>query len=116
MGRHLKLTVWGLVLALAPIVVFVGATSYRAENGVVTEYSYLNLAAVAGGVAAAAIAVVLLRRDPGGVARPAWVVPVCVLLLVLGAFQVVRGLGLFPGITGCEVETGLGGMCTPTVF
>lgn len=41
-------------------------------------------------------------------------VPVRVLLLVLGALQVVRGLGLFPGITGCVVESGMGGMCTPS--
>ncbi|WP_291416801.1 hypothetical protein [Actinophytocola sp.] len=42
------------------------------------------------------------------------VVLVCVLVVVLGAFQLVRGAGLLPGITGCTSESGTMGFCKTT--
>ena len=102
MTRPVKLTIVGVVLGLLPFVVFVGATTQTVENGVVTQSSYLNIAAVAGGIAAACIGIALLRRGPSAMSedrRPGWAIPVCALLLLLGAFQVVRGVGLLPVMT-----------------
>jgi hypothetical protein len=42
--------------------------------------------------------------------------PVCVVLIVLGAAQIVRGAGFFPMILGCETESGTMGFCRPTVI
>lgn len=112
MTRPVKLTLWGAGLALLPFVVFVGATSYQVVNGEITQYSYLNLAAIAGGVGAVGVAIALLRRGPSeNDPRPGWVVPVCVALVLLGAFQVVRGVGVLPGITGCVSNSGSSGFC-----
>jgi hypothetical protein len=43
--------------------------------------------------------------------RPGWAVPVCVALILLGVFQVVRGFGALPEITGCVSESGSAGFC-----
>lgn len=115
MRRHVKLTAWGAALALLPFVIFIGATSYTVENGVITQYSYLNLAAIAGGITAVGIAIALVRRDPGSGERPPrWAVLVCVLVAVLGVFQVVRGVGVLPEITGCTSDSGSAGFCKTT--
>jgi hypothetical protein len=109
-----KLTLWGTALGLLPFLIFVGATSYAMKNGVVTEYTYLNLAAIAGGIAAACVGVALVRRGPRLAQtppRPGWAVPVCVALVLLGVFQVVRGFGVLPEITGCVSESGTAGFC-----
>lgn len=37
----------------------------------------------------------------------------CVALVLLGSFQVVRGMGLLPGMIGCVSESGSAGFCTP---
>lgn len=114
MTRSVKLTIWGTALGVLPFVVFVGATSYQLTNGVVTDYSYLNLAAIAGGIAATCLGIALLTRGPSVMKeqpRPGWVVPVCVLLVLLGVFQVVRGVGVLPQVTGCVSESGSAGFC-----
>ena len=102
----------GLVLGLAPFIVFVGETFRTIENGAITRYLYLNYFAIGAGIAAVGIAIALLRRDPErGERPPRWVIPVCAVLVLLGAFQVARGAGVFPGITGCTSETGSAGFC-----
>lgn len=117
MSRHAKLTVWALVLGILPFVIFVGAISYSVVNGVTTRYDYLNLAALAGGVIAVCIAVVMVRRDPeSGQSAPRWAWAVGAALFVLGAFQVVRGLGVLPDLIGCVSESGTMGICTPTTL
>jgi drug/metabolite transporter (DMT)-like permease len=114
MARHVKLIIWGVVLGLLPFVVFLGATSSTVENGEVTSYQYLNLAAIALGIAAVCVGVALMRRSPNTTAadrRPGWAVAVGVVLILLGAFQVVRGAGVLPGITDCVSESGSAGFC-----
>lgn len=112
MTRPVKLTIWGAALGLLPFVVFIGATSYQVVNGDLTQYSYLNLAAIAGGVGAAGVAIALLRRGPSDTdSRPGWVLPVCVVLVLLGVFQVVRGVGVLPDLTGCVSASGSAGFC-----
>lgn len=66
MTKPVKLSAWGAVLVLLPFTVFVGATSYTAVNGEVTEYSYLNLAAIGGGIAAVCVGFALLRGNRPG--------------------------------------------------
>lgn len=75
-----------------------------------TAYAYLNLFALAGGIAAIVIALSMLR----GEGRTRWTVAVVVIALLVGSFQVVRGVGLLPGITGCVSDSGISGVCTPT--
>jgi hypothetical protein len=114
MTRHVKLTIWGVVLGLLPFVVFLGLTSSTVENGEVTQYSYLNVAAIALGIAAVCVGVALVKRPPSAITahrRPGWAVSVGVVLALLGAFQVVRGVGVLPGITGCVSESGSAGFC-----
>lgn len=112
MTREVKLTILGAVLVLLPLGLFVGAVSYQVVNGEVTQYNKLNLAAIACGIAAIGVAIALFRRS----ARPraGWLVPVVVVLVVLGAVQVVIGTGVVPSITGCTSESGTLGFCTPT--
>jgi hypothetical protein len=110
-----KLTIWGVVLGGLPFVVFVGTTSHTVENGAVTQYSYVNLAAIVLGIAATCVGIALVRRGPSATSeyrRPGWAIPVCVALVLLGVFQVVRGVGVLPGITGCATESGSAGFCT----
>ena len=113
-SRPVKLTLWGAALGLLPFLIFVGATSYSMKNGVVTSYTYLNLAAIAGGIGAVCLGVALVRRGSRLVRtppRPGWAVPVCVALILLGVFQVVRGFGALPELTGCVSESGSAGFC-----
>jgi len=114
MTRHVKLTIWGVVLGLLPFVVFLGLTSSTVENGEVTQYSYLNFAAIALGIAAVCVGIALVKRPPSAIAayrRPGWAISVGVVLALLGAFQVVRGVGVLPGITECVSESGSAGFC-----
>jgi hypothetical protein len=114
MTRHVKLTIWGALLGLLPFVVFLGITSITVENGVIIDYTYLNFAAIALGLAAVGIGITLVRRPPSAIAayrRPGWAVAVGVVLALLGAFQIVRGVGVMPGITGCVSESGSAGFC-----
>jgi hypothetical protein len=102
MTRAVKLTIVGVVLGVLPFFVFFGATSETVENGVVTQSSYLNIAAIAGGIAAVWAGFALLSpgyRAASEYRRPGWALPVCALLALLGALQVVRGLGLVPVFT-----------------
>ncbi|MCP2253536.1 hypothetical protein LY13_002289 [Prauserella aidingensis] len=102
--------IWSLVLCLAPFLIFMGSTSYEITNGVVTEYSYFNMAALAGGIAAIVVGANLLR----GERRSRTTVAVFAIVLVVGALQVTRGVGALPGITGCVTESEGEGFCTPT--
>lgn len=114
MARHVKLIIWGVVLGLLPFVLFLGITSSTAENGVIIDYLYLNFAAIAFGIAAVGIGISLVKRPPSAIAayrRPNWAIAVGVVLALLGAFQVVRGVGVLPGITGCVSESGSAGFC-----
>lgn len=114
MTKPVKLSILGAVAALLPFVIFVGATSYQATNGKLTSYSYLNIAAIVGGVAAIFLAVALVRGGPSVMSeyrRPGWAIPVCVALVLVGALQVVRGVGVFPEVTGCVTESGSAGFC-----
>ncbi|WP_260196270.1 hypothetical protein [Actinophytocola gossypii] len=114
----MKLAIWAAVLGLLPFVVFLGVTSHQLHNGELVAYSYLNFAAIAGGGATVAVAVAMARRPYLGELRPprpGWVLPVCAVLIVLGAVQLVRGAGFFPMILGCETESGTMGFCRPAV-
>jgi hypothetical protein len=114
MKRHVKLIIWGAVLGLLPFVVFLGLTSSTVENGEVTDYLYLNFAAIALGIAAAGVGITLVKRPPSAIAayhRPRWAIWVGVVLALLGAFQIVRGVGVLPGITGCVSKSGSAGFC-----
>jgi hypothetical protein len=117
MKRRIRLIIIGAVLGLAPFLIFIGSTSLTVENGVVTSYFYFNLAAIIGGIFALGMGIALARRDAEtGAWPPRWVIPVCAALILLGAFQIVRGSGLLPGITGCTTESGTGGVCTATTL
>lgn len=114
MSRTLKLTIWAFVLWLLTFLVFIGSNQLSVVDGEV-DYDYFDVAALAGGIAVIAIAVALLRRDPESRARPPrWALAVGALLIVLGSFHVVRGLGLLPTITGCTSESDTYGVCTQT--
>jgi hypothetical protein len=114
-GRYLKLIIAGVLLGLLPFVIFVGGETVSTENGEIVEYSYLNLAAVIGGIAAAGVGIALLRRDSErGERPPGRVMAVGALVVLLGLFQIVRGFGFFPGITGCVSDTGSAGFCATT--
>lgn len=108
MTKLLKLSLIGVIAGLAPLVIFIGGTSRTVENGEVTSYSYLNVAAIIGGVVAVLCAVLLMK-----LVRTALTMLLSVGLVLLGAFQIVRGAGLLPDITSCESET-YQSLCTYT--
>ena len=119
MTRPVKLTVWGAACALVPFVFFVGATSYQVTNGVLTDYSYLNVAAIVGGIAAACLGFALLSHGPSAMAestRPGWAVPVCVVLVLLGALQVVRGAGRAARDHRLRLRVGIRGLLRRTAL
>lgn len=104
----LKLVLIGLVAGLAPLVLFIGDTSREVVSGEVTSYSYLNVAAIIGGVLAVGCALLLIK-----LIRTALTMLLFVGLILLGGFQVVRGAGLLPDITNCESDT-YKSLCTYT--
>lgn len=114
MTRYQKLVISGAVLALVPFVIFLGFTQVSTSNGNVTSYSYLNVAAIVGGLIAIGLAVSSMRKPtPSAPATPqAWRM-IAVAVALLGVVQVVRGLGVFPMITNCTSTSSAPSFCKP---
>jgi hypothetical protein len=89
-----KNDILGLIAGIIPFFVFIGSSSTSSVNGQVVSQSSLNLVAIIGGVIAVGMAFVGFRSlsERGG--NRNLYLALFAVLLVLGVFQVVRGIGL----------------------
>lgn len=109
-NRHVKLSLLAAAMCILPLWIVVRREWVLQAAGEGTRYFYLDWAAVIGGIGAIWIGVVLFRSER----RPRWAIAVTAVVLVLGAFQVVRGTGVLPTLTGCVSDSGSLGFCTPS--
>lgn len=95
MKRPLKLAIAGLFCALLPFVVFVGTTYEHRVNGAVVVSDQQNFAGYAGGLAALAIAVVIIARPKTPADRePKWRATGAAIG-ALGVLQLAYSAGVF---------------------
>ncbi|SDI31898.1 hypothetical protein SAMN05192558_107117 [Actinokineospora alba] len=94
-NRQLKLLIGGLVCALLPYVLFIGASQEVVINGVKTVDNRLNIAGVVGGLAAIAIGWrMAMQWETESDKAPKWRIAAAAIALA-GAAQVVYSLDLF---------------------
>ena len=85
----------GLLAGIIPFFASCSSQSTRTVNGRVVESSYFDLVAVVGGTIAALMAVwVLTQLDTTAPEDKVKRLGVFVVMLALGAFQVLRGFGM----------------------
>lgn len=92
---------WGLGIGLVAFVVIITSSSERTVNGIVTECSYFNYAAMGAAIACLVCAVggglQWLRKGQGSPANPWFVLAVAVGLTVLSGVHVLRAFGTIGG-------------------
>lgn len=101
-----------LVIAAVPFVLPVTFETKELTNGELTSYSYLNLTALIGGFIAIGYAVRAFSAARAGGELTATVGVLLALVVLLGAFQLVRGSGMVPHLTECTAEHSLD-LCRP---
>ena len=84
----------GLIAGIIPFFIFIGSSSTSSVNGQVVSHSSLNLVAILGGVVAIIMAFIGFRSLSGRDGNRNLYLGLLAALLVLGVFQVVRGIGL----------------------
>jgi hypothetical protein len=84
----------GLVAGILPFFLFIGGSTTRTVNGQVVSQSSLNLVALIGGAIAIIMAVIGFRTMSEREGNRSIYLALFVVLALLGAYQVVRGIGL----------------------
>jgi hypothetical protein len=113
MSRAKKLTIGGLVACLLPFALFLGFTNTTSADGEVTSFTFVNIAAVAGGIVAVILAALMFVRRNGHDRVPGWLRAASVLVALPGVFQVVRGVGVLPQVLDCRSADTEAGFCLP---
>ncbi|MEU5402329.1 hypothetical protein ABZ348_23875 [Streptomyces sp. NPDC005963] len=104
-----------VVLALIAILPFVLGITFRSStvvDGELTAYSYLNLTALVGGVAALWYAVKTFAAARTASALTAILSVALVLVALVAVLQVVRGSGVIPYLTECTASPSFD-LCQP---
>ncbi|MBN9392569.1 MAG: hypothetical protein J0I20_31330 [Chloroflexi bacterium] len=84
----------GLVAGILPFFLFIGGSTTQTVNGQVVNQSSLNLVALIGGAIAIIMAFIGFRTMSEREGNRSLYLGLFVVLALLGAYQVARGIGL----------------------
>ncbi|WP_329026808.1 hypothetical protein [Streptomyces sp. NBC_00690] len=100
------------LIAILPFVLAVTSQSSTVVNGELTDYSYLNLTALLGGIAALWYTIKTFAAARAASALTVTLSVALVLVAVVALFQVVRGSGMVPRATECTASPSFD-LCRP---